>query len=236
MSNYSIRPLHLGTIQRKKNKMCCNCSISEVVEFALISFYLESANHKIIVDTGGGEPEGSKYAPYFRTENQELDQALTQIGVDPKDIDIVILTHLHWDHSSNNHLFPNARFICQRKEYEYLLDPNSDKSGYDYETIMKTNYTLVDGDCEIINGISVVLTPGHTVGLQCVVVDTVAGKYILSNDLVTLFECWEATPRMPNANNYNVEVIFNSIRKIEKISDKILPGHDPYVFRQKIYP
>jgi glyoxylase-like metal-dependent hydrolase (beta-lactamase superfamily II) len=217
--------------------MYYKCPVSTVIDFPLISYYLENADHKIIVDTGGSSPEGSKFAPYTRTKEQELDQALAKIGVDPKDIDIVILTHLHWDHSGNNRLFPNARFICQRKEYEYLLDPATDHRGYEVENVMKTTYELVDGDCEIVNGISVVLTPGHTVGLQCVVVGTTAGKYILSNDLVTLFECWETKPRIPNAANYDVGVIFDSLEKIERISDLILPGHDSDVFtRQEVYP
>ena len=117
MSDYTIQPLRLGTIKRKKENMSYKCGVTDIIDFPLISYYLEGNNHKIIVDTGGAPPDGVRWQPYFRTENESLDSALKAIGVSPEEIDIVILTHLHWDHASNNHLFPNAHFIVQQKEF-----------------------------------------------------------------------------------------------------------------------
>ena len=238
MSDYTIRPLRLGTIRRKKENMSYKCGVIDVIDFPLISYYLEGASHKIIVDTGGTPPDGVKWQPYFRTENESLDKALHIIGVSPEEIDIVILTHLHWDHASNNYLFPKARFIVQKKEYHYLIAPEPIvKEGYDLDLVLKTEYELVDGDSTVIPGISVVLAPGHSAGMQCVVVETRVGKYILGGDLITLFENWEAKPHIPNGVYYDLNVMLESLEKIAKIHGIVLPGHDQEVFnRSTIYP
>lgn len=233
---FTIRPLRLGTIQRKKGNMAFQSSEDIVIDFPLISYFLEGAGHKIIVDTGGSIPDGMKWQPYFQSDNEELDRALFDIGVSPEEIDLVILTHLHWDHAGNNHLFPNARFFVQKKELDFLLSPDpKDKAGFEMDLVMKTKYETVDGDSEIIPGIRVILTPGHTTGMQCVVVETASGKYILGGDLITLFENWEAVPHIPGGVYYDLDVVRESLNKVDKLDGRILPGHDPKVFERKIY-
>jgi N-acyl homoserine lactone hydrolase len=238
MDYYTIRPLRLGTIKRKKENMSYRCGVSDIIDFPLISYYLEGSAHSILVDTGGTPPDGVHWQPYTRTENESLDKALYNIGVSPEDIDIVILTHLHWDHASNNHLFANARFIVQQKEYDYLTAPEPEvKAGYEPELVMRTEYKLVDGDTDIVPGISVVLAPGHSTGMQCVVVETGAGKYILGGDLITLFENWEAEPHIPNGVFYDLNIMVESMEKIDRINGTVLPGHDGEVFNRSIvYP
>jgi N-acyl homoserine lactone hydrolase len=238
MSNYTIRPLRLGTIRRKKENMSYKCGATDILDFPLIAWYLEGADHKIMVDTGGTPPDGVKWQPYFRTENESLGQALQNVGVSPEEIDIVILTHLHWDHASNNRIFSRARFIAQKKEYDYLLVPEPEvKVGYYMGLALETEYELVDGDSDVVPGISVVLAPGHSPGMQCVVIETRAGKYILGGDLVTLFENWEAEPHIPNGVFYDLSTMLESIEKIDRIQGIVLPGHDQEVFnRCAVYP
>jgi glyoxylase-like metal-dependent hydrolase (beta-lactamase superfamily II) len=238
MNNYIIRPLRLGTISRKKENMSYGCGVTDIIDFPLISYYLEGAGHKIIVDTGGSPPDGVKWQPYHRTENECLGKSLQSIGVSPEEIDIVILTHLHWDHASNNHIFPNAQFIVQKKEYDYLTAPQPEiKVGYELDLVLQTKYELVDGDTNIVPGIHVVLAPGHSTGMQCVVVDTRAGKYILGGDLITLFENWEAEPHVPNGIFYDLNIMLESLEKIDRLNGIVLPGHDQEVFnRSNIYP
>jgi N-acyl homoserine lactone hydrolase len=238
MNNFSIRPLRLGTIRRKKENMSYQCGVKEVMDYPLISYYLEGAGQKIIVDTGGSPPDGVKWQPYFREENESLDKALNGIGVSTGEIDTVILTHLHWDHASNNNLFPTARFIVQKKEYDYVvaLEPRV-KGGYDLDLLLGTEYECVDGDCSVIPGVSVVLAPGHSTGMQCVVVETRGGKFILGGDLITLFENWEAEPPIPNGVYYDLDLIQQSLEKIGRIQGTVLPGHDQEVFnRSLVYP
>ena len=238
MNNYTIQPLRLGTIRRKKEIMPYQSSITNILDFPLIAYYLEGASRKVLVDTGGVPPGGINWQPYIRLENEALDKALQNIGVSCEEIDIVILTHLHWDHASNNHLFPKARFMVQKREYDYVRAPASEiKPGYDIELVLKNEYELIDGDCDIIPGISVVLAPGHSVGMQCVVIETKAGKYILGGDLITLLENWKAKPRIPSGIFYDLNVMLESLAKIDRIHGRVLPGHDPEVFKgSAVYP
>ncbi len=83
---------------------------------------------------------------------------------------IVVNTHLHWDHSSNNHLFPNARVVVQQRELDYArhLVQWHNRT---FETIpglepawmkAKDQICPVDGDVSLAPGVSVVTLPGHT--------------------------------------------------------------------------
>lgn len=235
MSLYKIKPLHLGDITRPKSNMIYGYEGAEVLDFPLIAFYLEG-EHKILVDTGGSDPDsaqGKKAAPYKRSQRQALDTALKEIGVEPDDIDTVILTHLHWDHAANNHFFSNATLMCQKIEYESLLDPAVAKKGYDMDNVLNFRYELVDGDKQIYDGVSVMLTPGHTPGMQCVVVDTSVGKVLLTGDLVTLQESLAYDPPRANALLYDDAAageMQESLNKILPFARNILPGHDPGVF------
>ncbi|NLO98338.1 MAG: N-acyl homoserine lactonase family protein [Peptococcaceae bacterium] len=235
MSLYKITPLHLGDITRPKSNMIYGYQGTEVQDFPLIAYYLEG-EHKILVDTGGSHPEsaqGKKAAPYKRSPEQELDAALLSIGVKPEDIEYVIFTHLHWDHAANNHFFPKAKLLCQRKEWESLHDPKYSSKGYELDNVLQYKYELLDGDQEVVKGVSVILTPGHTLGMQSVVVDTEIGKVICTGDLVTLRQSLTYDPPRFNALLYDDsarEEMQQSLNKVLAISRYILPGHDPEVF------
>jgi glyoxylase-like metal-dependent hydrolase (beta-lactamase superfamily II) len=208
----------------------------EVLEFPLIAWYLEG-ERRILVDTGGSPPEsaaGKKAMPYQRAPEQEIDKALGAIGVSPDDIECVILTHLHWDHAGNNHFFPHAKLICQMSELGGLSDEENAGKGYDLDYISGFYYTLTDGDEELFDGISVMLTPGHTPGMQCVIVDTEDGKAILTGDLITLRESLGFDPPRFNALLYSDGAFAQaqeSLNKALAISRLIYPGHDYEVFK-----
>ena len=235
MSVYTITPLHLGDITRPKSNMIYGYEGKEVQDFPLIAYYLEG-EHKILVDTGGSAPEsaqGMKAAPYKRSPEQELDAALRNIGISTDEIEYVVFTHLHWDHAGNNHLFPDAKFICQKIEYESLSNPDFEKMGYDLDYVLGFDYELVDGDNELFKGISVILTPGHTRGMQSVAVDTGIGKAILTGDLVTLRESLKYDPPRFNALLYNesaADITQTSLDKALAVSALVFPGHDAGVF------
>ena len=111
MANYKIYPLNLGKLIRNN------------AETPIVAFYLTDGVNKVIVDTGGVPADGKKFMPYFQEPGQKIEEALANLGVDPGEINIVINTHFHWDHMSNNHLFGNARHYVQRAEYQYALAP-----------------------------------------------------------------------------------------------------------------
>lgn len=235
MSTYKITPLCLGHITRPKKNFFCGYTGEDKHDYPLIAYYLEG-EHKILVDTGGcgpEEPRGIGAQPYTRTPEEELPAALAAIGLSPDDIEYVIFTHLHWDHAYNNHLFTKAKFYCQKKEYEGLVDPAGEKIGYVPEEVLKYEYELVDGDGEIFPGIYAILTPGHTPGGQSLIVDTEKGKVALTGDTITLQESFRQDPPMCNGLYHSEEDLrqmLEATNKIAAITKNILPGHEPAVF------
>ena len=235
MAIYTIVPLHLGDITRPRSNMIYGYDGNEVQDFPLIAYYLEG-EHRILVDTGGSDPgsaQGQRAAPYRRSQEQELSAALGRIGVSADDVEYVVFTHLHWDHAGNNHLFGKAGFFCQKIEYDSLIDPQCEKIGYDMDYVLGFDYELIDGDKEIFSGISVILAPGHTRGMQCVAVETDAGKIVLTGDLVTLRASLKYDPPRFNALLYNdsaAGIAQTSLDKVLSTSELVLPGHDADVF------
>ena len=241
-SYYSIVPLNVGNFKALPKSTCMYRMYANVTyEAPCVMWYLQGSESNMIVDLGPPDPEWSlkhHSLEIIKGKGQNPREALHSIEVSPEDVQMVIMTHLHWDHASNNYLFPRARFIAQKKEYDYLVRPEPEvKVGYELDLALGTKYELVDGDSNVISGISVVLAPGHSAGMQCVVVETKAGKYVLGGDLVTLFKNWEASPHIPNGVYYDMNMMLESLAKIDKLHGIVLPGHDQEVFeRQSIYP
>ncbi len=211
----------------------------QVQDCPQIMFAILGGPSPVLVDTGTPDPAFVReYHGYdFERDEQEHPLAtLAGLGVRPEDVEVVIHTHLHWDHAYNTHLFPKStRLICQKKELESLDDPDepSNKIGYVKEYIKLFKYELVDGDEELFPGVSVVYTPGHTIGCQSVIVDTGEGPVIIAGDLIPLQCSWYSDPPKGNGLCYNElskENMHTSMEKLRKISTKILTGHDNGVF------
>ncbi|MGC1265777.1 MAG: MBL fold metallo-hydrolase, partial [Candidatus Acidiferrum sp.] len=119
-------------------------------------------------------------------------------GVEPKDIDLVINTHLHFDHAGGDTklvdgkavpTFPNAKYIVQRGELEHAMHPTErDRASYyehDFAPITHAGqWQLVDGDTEILPGISVVKIPGHNLNIQAVQIRGGRKKLMYVSDLI----------------------------------------------------
>ncbi len=138
-------------------------------------FFLEGGQQNILVDTGVGGPDG-------------VIAGLASKGLEPGDIDMVIITHLHFDHADNVGLFPGAKFILQKKEWEYAQNPLPvQRDLYDpgtIEQLRRLDLVLVEDDFVVADGVRVILVPGHTQGQQAVAVNTRQGTYVLAGDLL----------------------------------------------------
>jgi N-acyl homoserine lactone hydrolase len=108
-------------------------------------------------------------------------------------VPIVVNTHLHWDHCSNNDLFPTARVMVQRRELDYAPRPVrwhslTYEAGLSVEpawTRVRHQLHPVDGDVEIAPGVSVVALPGHTPGSQGVLVEGADRRYLIAGTVST---------------------------------------------------
>jgi glyoxylase-like metal-dependent hydrolase (beta-lactamase superfamily II) len=145
---------------------------------------IRAAGKTLVVETGMGGKADEKFNDIYAVERpKSLVQALAGQGVKPEDVDIVINTHLHFDHCGGNtergpdgepvSTFPNAEYVVQKGEYEHAVSPTDrDRVSYmpeNYEPLAKTGQLkLVEGDTEIVPGVEVVHVPGHTEHQQCV--------------------------------------------------------------------
>ena len=124
-THYRITPISVGTLTNDHAQLVWGQQFGTKVQIQVLMFYGEGGGRRIMVDTGCSDPEAaSKYHyPFVRTPEQEPLRAIEAAGVDPGEVDTVVATHLHWDHCGNNALFPNARFLVQRKELQFAAAP-----------------------------------------------------------------------------------------------------------------
>jgi len=135
-------------------------------------FVITHPSGAVLVDTGVGGPED--LLNDWRVVNVSAADALAELDMSPADISLVINTHLHFDHCGQNAVFKHAPFYVQRAELDRARRESSGMSGwFDF---MGARFELLDGDTQILPGLSVIATPGHTVGHQCVVVQTGDGS------------------------------------------------------------
>ncbi len=245
----SIRPIKLGTLRIDKSLNTYMMNTGVPRDQPMMAYYIEGATRKILVDTGPPDPEWAAkvHRPIVAPEDERWPKALLRLGIAPEEIDIVIHTHLHWDHAFNGQLFKNAQFFVQKRELAFAAAPiPTQVRGYQSPATgmvppyLGIKYTVLDGDAEIAPGVGVILTPGHSQGSQCVTVETRQGTYILANDTVPLYDNWEGSPpyvaHIPNTIHVNLDEYFASFDKIERIGGIVLPGHDPRVLERDRYP
>lgn len=166
-------------------------------------------------------------------ESDYLDLSLAQLGLAPEDIDIVVLSHLHFDHAGNARMFNNGRtrILANRNELEGVRGITGDSLGghlkVDFDGL---NIEAIDGDTTIVPGVSVIDTPGHTWGTMSLMVDLPEdGTKIFTSDAVYLRDSF-GPPAVGAAIVWNNLLWLESVEKIRRIAEKtnaeVIFGHD----------
>jgi len=170
----------------------------------------------IIVDTG-----------HFGNRRLLLN-ALKRENLSPGEIDIVVLSHMHWDHVMNVDLFPKSTFVIHAKEFKYAhAIKASDWATPPYITpiLDKMKVKTISGETKLSDDVSLVETPGHTVGHISTVVKTPEGKVVIAQD--ALPNARSMLRQMPDLVFGNERDAKASIKKIAALgADVIYPGHD----------
>lgn len=237
MTEYTIHPLVVGINETDQGVMTYLKGYGKRIRLPIYVFYLEGGSQKILVDTGLEQfivPPGVEEEYGFKV--LEFEEALATYGLTPEDIDIIIHTHLHNDHCENDYKCPQARVYVQKREYDFFKEPHPIDHRYFPDLLDENDVVVVDGDQEIVDGIQVLLTPGHTVGGQSIVVNTRQGKAV-----ITGFCCNEQNfpaqgPLVVPGVHINVIDAYESVRKVKEVADIILPLHDLAIGRQKSIP
>lgn len=160
---------------------------------------IRAGETNILVDTGAGEKEDAKFHEMYSLGPWLLPEALESAGLKPEDIHLVINTHLHFDHAGGNTrrdpsgrtvaAFPNARFVVQRTEYEDALAAHErNRASYlpeNYEPLRSDGrLELADGEVEVVPGVRLYPLPGHTLGMQGVLLESGNRRALYLGDCV----------------------------------------------------
>ena len=158
----------------------------------------------IVVDTGAGNKESEKFLDIYGVENAgankrtSLEDGLKEAGVAAEDVKIVINTHLHFDHAGGNTYidesgalkptFPAARYIVKQGEYDYATHTNERTAASYFERNFvplekSEQLELVSREKEIVKGVRVVPTPGHTPFHQSVLIESGGERAFFLGDL-----------------------------------------------------
>jgi N-acyl homoserine lactone hydrolase len=153
--------------------------LAEDARMPLHVHVIDHPDARVLVDTGLTDLH-----PAVADEDPRL-TPLSEQDIDLAGIDIVVNTHLHYDHCGGNHLFAGRPFYVQRQELE-------DARGGNY-TILEwvdapgVEYVTVDGEHDLLPGIRLVPAPGHTRGSQIVVIETGGRPIVVGGDVAVRF-------------------------------------------------
>lgn len=178
METYRIYPICAGMFPDiEKSNLAYQKDAGTKLREPILMYLIKGRNLCMLVDTGGCDPSWAEkyHHTLIQTEDMQPTNAVRNLGVAPEDISIIVNTHLHWDHCSNNDKFPNAKIYVQKRELQFAVNPIPTQYTY-YEsteigmtppwTRGMDRFIIVDGDYHLCDGIDLLLTPGHTPGFQ----------------------------------------------------------------------
>jgi len=208
---------------------------SNRIRLGLHPLLIKHPETNILIDTGIGDKYDEKFSGIYRVDRSEtIEQGLDSYGLKTSDIDIVIITHLHFDHGGGNTIFnnegeavpkfPNATYVIQKREWDAAINPDP-RSGASY---LKENYLpletnnvlkLIDGEYEVFPQIRCIHTGGHTEGHQIVIIEDDGEGAIYWADIIPT----TAHIRIPYIMSYDVfplDVMEQKEKLIEQSVDR----------------
>jgi len=222
------------------------------IQLGMRCLLIEHPSGLILIDSGAGNKENTKFHDIYGVENAgangrtALEDGLAQAGVSTDQIAFLISTHLHFDHAGGNTFvddggavrptFPRARYFVQRGEFEFATHPNERTAASYFDrnyvpTLESGQLELLEGESEIVDGISVILTPGHTPYHQSVVIRSAGETAIFLGDLVPT----HAHLPLPWIMGYDVEPLVTLeskrglLKRVEREDWTVIFEHDAVV-------
>ena len=211
-----------------------------------IDFYIwviRNQYRTIVVDTGFDHAEAERRGRKITRLPRE---GLALLGIDSHTVDDVIVSHLHYDHAGTLDDFPRAKFHIQDLEVNFATGRHMCEPTFrDFysvnhvtrliECVYQDRVVFHDGDEVIAPGIMVHHLGGHTMGMQCVSVETKRGKIVLAVDAAHFYENMEQPSPFPLVYSVaDMSAGFHTMRAIAASPAHIIPGHDPLVLKR--YP
>ncbi len=188
-----------GVVPKVLWEQCCPADEQNRIQLSVTCLLVRAHGKNILVDTGLGDKWDAKYRERFAIDRTPtLLESLKEHGVAAEDIHLVINTHLHFDHAGGNTLrqglqvvpaFPKASYTVQRGEYEDAMSANErTKASYREENFVplaqEHRWEFLNGDAELVPGVSVVVTHGHTTHHQSVKIESEGQVAFFLGDLI----------------------------------------------------
>jgi glyoxylase-like metal-dependent hydrolase (beta-lactamase superfamily II) len=228
------------------------------IPLAMRCVLVDHPDGPVLIDTGLGNKEDAKFLEIYGVENEglegatQLEDALGAVGLVPGDVRWVVNTHLHFDHAGGNttmdpelegderrHVratFGDATYVVQGRELEFARHPNErTRASYlppNFEPIASAGkFRLLDGNGEVLSGISVRMTPGHVPFHQSVLISDGGETACFLGDIVP------TSAHLPLAwiMGYDVEPLRSLETKRELLAEavraewRLIFEHDPRV-------
>ncbi|MEW6262565.1 MAG: N-acyl homoserine lactonase family protein [Thermodesulfobacteriota bacterium] len=247
---------------REKSRFTYLNFYGDKVDIPYIVWRIAGADQNVLIDCGcsslsyytvikGGSAAGFRAGgETFKdvVDVTSFEDGLAAWGLKPEDVDMIILTHLHWDHIMNAEKCKNAKIVVQEEEWRTALAPSpmmqfAYAPRWYYESMR--NLELVKNDLEIIPGVRLILSPGHTPGGQSVAVNTKDGWYCVSgycainHNLYPPEEIKKALgyPVIPATVHTDALAAYQSTLKLlQMFGDKVLPSHEQELMKVKKIP
>lgn len=244
----AVKGLYLlpgGMLSLDKGLITYRTDLGVKVLSPVVMSLVETTEGLILFDTGLN-PQGlsdpigtwgekiSSLIAHFRPED-DVRSRLQTLGFRPEDISWVIHSHLHYDHCGGNQFFPKARFIVQKAEYRFALYPDAFSAGgyvrshFDFPFY----YELIEGDRELIPGVFLLFTPGHTPGSQSLVLTLPqTGVVVLPGDVLYTRESIEKN--IPAGNAWNPPQSMMSMNRLVEFCKRekgsLFITHEPRIW------
>ncbi len=172
------------------------------IPLALRCLLIEAPNALVLVDSGIGAKESEKFRDIYGVDNDgdpsRLEDAIRSVGFQAEDVELVISTHLHFDHAGGNvaldrdgalkPAFPQARYVMQKGEVEFAASPSERvRASYmtkNFAPLLEAGLVdTVDGPTSLLEGIRLIPTPGHTPFHQSVLLESRGERAVFLADL-----------------------------------------------------
>jgi glyoxylase-like metal-dependent hydrolase (beta-lactamase superfamily II) len=197
-----------------------------------------NADRTVVIDTGYSQAGGRKRGREILVEVPEL---YRRLGVDPSDVEVVAITHAHYDHIGNLGLFPSAPIVLARSEYDFWTGPHADRPLFHHsvedDELARLRSLVDQGRVELFRerrelapGIEIIEVGGHTPGQSVVTVPTSEGVVLLASDAIHYYEEYErAMPFTSVADLVGMYDSFETVRGMVQRGEvqHIVSGHDP---------